>query len=189
MAATGLDDFKFILKEFRWLSIWSVGGATVPFAAALAELSPPWPSGIVLVTAIIELITIAVSFQLFKGAKRVVVNTVLLISLISFAGAGITYLWNLSRYTYQVPTTNERFTKGNICTPDARNVFGSRCPELGLDELRQAEYEAERLWTQKSLATIRVRLVFLWSATFLFLSLLLGTFLVYQTAQKGRRRR
>lgn len=189
MASTGIDDFKLILKEFRWLSIWSVGGATVPFAAALTELSPPWPSGIVLVTSIIELITIAVSFQFFKEARRVTVNTILLISLICFAGVGIAYLWNLSIYTYQIPTTNERFVKGNICTPDALDLFGTRCPDLGLDELRQAEYEAERLWTKKSIATIRIILVFLWAMTFLFLSLLLGTFLVYQTAQKGRRRR
>src|SRR5580658_5550382 len=43
----GLVGFKELLKEFRGLSIWAVGGSVaVPFAAALVSLSPPWPPAI-----------------------------------------------------------------------------------------------------------------------------------------------
>ncbi|NOS74776.1 MAG: hypothetical protein HOP36_09635 [Methyloglobulus sp.] len=186
---TGLDDFKYILDEFRGLSVWALGGAAVPFAAVLVELSPPWPTGIVFITAIIELVAIVISFQWFKGIKRSIVSGVLLFSLISFSGLGFAYLVNLSKYAYEVPTSKERFVKGNECTKDALLVFSDLCPDLGINELRQAEYDAERLWTQDSLANIRVRLVSLWVGTFLSLSILLGTFLVYQTAQKGRIRK
>src|SRR5689334_20104803 len=54
-----LSDFKALLHDFRGVSLWAVGGGlAVPFAAALADLAPPWPPGIVGVTAVVELLTL-----------------------------------------------------------------------------------------------------------------------------------
>jgi hypothetical protein len=178
---TGLDGFKALLKEFRGLSIWAVGGAmAVPFAASLADLSPPWPSGIVPVTAVIELLTLVLVYQFFKSSKRIVINRIILISLALFAIAGSGYLITVSLYTFQIPKTSERYVKGYECTPDAKLVFRDRCPDLGLDELRTAAYEADRLWTRKSITVMRTSIVSIWSLTFIGLSFGLGAFLVYQ---------
>src|SRR5688500_1390525 len=142
--ANGLDDFKLLLKEFRGLSVWAVGGSLiVPFAAALADLSPPWPRGIVPVTAVVALLALILVFQFFKNSRRAVVNRLLLISVLVFALVSPVYLAAISYFTYQVPTTKERFVKGYECAPDAQLVFKDKCPDLGLDELRTAEYEAE----------------------------------------------
>ncbi len=188
-ATTGLNDFKLLLKEFRGLSIWAVGsGLAVPFVAAMADFSPPWPPGIVPVTAVIELMTLVIVFQHFKNTAKRIVNRVLVISSILFVVTGLPYLFGLSLYTYQVPVTKQRLVKGYECTRDAKAVFKELCPDLGLDELQTAEYQAERLWTLKSISLIRIALVFAWSLTFAALSSALGVFLVYQMRSKTNKR-
>jgi len=188
--ARGIDDFKRLLAEFRGLSTWAVGSAvTVPFAAALVDLSPPWPKGAVLTTAVVELLVLALVFQFLRRARKSLINGTLAVSALVLAVVSPIYLLQLSLYSYEVPTTRERFVKGDECTPDAKRVFADRCPDLGLDELRTAEYSAERLWTRRSVASIRVRLVLLWSASFVALSAALGSFLVYQLRAPRRPRR
>jgi hypothetical protein len=185
--ASGLQDFKLLLKEFRGVSVWAVGGSlVVPFAASLADLSPPWPPGIVPVTAVVELLALVLVFQFYKTSRRQVINRVLLLSVAVFALTSVVYLGAVSYFTYQVPTTKERFVKGYECTPHAQLVFKNLCPDLGLDELRSAEYEAERLWTRKSIAVTRTSLALIWSADFVALSFALGSFLCYQMRTKKR---
>lgn len=177
----GLDPFKRLLAEFGGLSIWATGAAVaVPFAAALVDLSPPWPPGIVLVTGIAELLVLALVYQSFSTAGRRRIQRVMIRAIVGLALAALAYLVLLSLFTYEVPTTGERFVKGFECTPAASAVFAEACPDLGREELRTAEFEAENLWTRGSIATMRVLLVVLWSATFVRLSLALGSFLVFQ---------
>jgi asparagine N-glycosylation enzyme membrane subunit Stt3 len=188
--ARGLDDFKRLLTEFRGLSTWAVGSAlTVPFAAALTDLSPPWPKGVVLVTAIVELLVLALVFQFFRTARKSLINWMMATSVLALAVVSPVYLLQLSLYTYEVPTTKERFVKGDECTPWAKQVYSDFCPDLGHDQLREAEYSAERLWTRRSVAAARVRLVLLWAAAFVTLSAALGSFLVFQLRSKRKSKR
>lgn len=184
--ATGLDDFKKLLKEFRGLSQWSVvgGSLVVPFAAYLASLSPPWPRGIVPVTAVVELVALMLVFQFYNDSSRRVINRVLLLSVAVFALAGVVYLGAVSYFTYEAPTTKERFVMGYECTDEALLVFKKHCADLGTDELKTAEYEAERLWTRRSIAVTRAGLALLWSVDFVALSFALGSFLCYQMRKK-----
>ena len=111
----GLVGFKELLKEFRGLSVWAVGGSVaVPFAAALASLSPPWPPAIVLVTAIAELVALIYVYQFLKSARRKSVNRILAISGLLLFLFGAAYLAAVSLYTYEVPTTKQRFVKGSF---------------------------------------------------------------------------
>jgi hypothetical protein len=177
----GLVGFKELLKEFRGLSVWAVGGSVaVPFAAALTSLSPPWPPAIVLVTAIAELVALIYVYQFLKSARRRAVNRILAIGGLLLVLFGAVYLGAVSLYTYEVPTTKQRLVKGYVCTPDASAVFKDKCPDLGLDELKTAEYDADRLWTSRSIAVTRMAIVALWLASFVALSVLVGSFLVYQ---------
>ena len=190
--ATVLDDFKLLLKEFRGLSLWAFGGSLViPFAADLADLSPPWPSKIVPVTAVVELLALVLVFHFCREAKPRTVSVVLALSAALFAVSGIAYLSAVSYFVYEVPTTKERFVKGYECTPDAQLVFENRCPDLGIDELKTAEYESERLWTRRSITVTRTGLATLWSIVFVALSVALGSFLQYamNTKKKGSPRR
>jgi hypothetical protein len=186
----GLVGFKDLLKEFRGLSLWAVGGSiAVPFAAALAALSPPWPPSIVLVTAVAELVALIYVYQFIKQARRKSIDRILAISGLLLIVFGAAYLAAVSIYTYETPTTKERFVKGYQCTPDAAAVFKNKCPDLGLDELKTAEYDADRLWSERSIAVVRLTLVALWLASFSALSVLIGSFLVYQMTERGLKRR
>lgn len=186
----GLVGFKELLQEFRGLSLWAVGGSVaVPFAAALASLSPPWPPSIVLVTAVAELVALIYVYQFLKQAKRKSINTILAVSGLVLVVLGTVYLVAISLYTYEVPTTKERFVKGYQCTSDASAVFKEKCPDLGLDELKTAEYDADRLWTPRSIAVTRLSIVGFWLAAFVALSVLVGSFLVYQMQVPAVRRK
>lgn len=186
----GLVGFKQLLEEFRGLSLWAVGGSVaVPFVAALASLSPPWPPSIVLVTAIAELVALIYVYQFLKKARRKSINRILALSGLLLVIFGVVYLAAVSLYTYEVPPTKERFVKGYQCTADAAAVFKDKCPDLGPDELRSAEYDADRLWTARSIAATRIAIVALWLASFVALSVLVGSFLVYQMADSGAKRK
>src|SRR5262245_4193246 len=146
--ADGLTGFKQILEEFRGLSSWAVGGAVaVPFVAALADLAPPWPKGIVVTTAILELVALVLVYQLLRTAPKKRIDRTLLGSAALLALSSLIYLAALSFFVYEVPNDGGRWVKGFVCTADAQAVFAARCPFLGMDELRTAEFEAERLWT------------------------------------------
>jgi hypothetical protein len=186
----GLVGFKELLKEFRGLSVWAVGGSVaVPFAAALAALSPPWPPAIVLVTAVAELVALIYVYQFLKKAKRRTINRIIVTGGLALVVLGGVYLAAVSLYTYEVPTTKERFVKGYVCTEEAASVFTQKCPDLGIDELKTAEFDADRLWTSRSIAATRMAIVGLWLAAFMALSVLVGSFLVYQLQVPNTRRR
>src|ERR1022692_2837191 len=148
---SGLVGFKELLEEFKGLALWAVGGCVaVPFAAALASLSPPWPPAIVLVTSVAELVALIYVYQFLKSTKRKNINRIIVLSSLFLILLGAVYLIAVSLYTYEAPTTKQRFVKGYTCTADASAVFKEKCPDLGIDELKTAEYDSERLWTSRS---------------------------------------
>lgn len=183
-----LSDFEQLLKNFQKLAAWGAGGAAVPIAAHLVALSPPWPAGIAAITSTIELISLVFVYQFLKSARKRRVNRVLIASAIILAVSGLGYLMLNSIYTFEVPTTKERFVKGYECTANARAVFKDKCPALDLDDLAKATYEAERLWTAQSIATMRAALVTLWLIVFIALSVVLGSFIVFQSGNSPRPR-
>jgi ABC-type xylose transport system permease subunit len=186
----GLVGFKELLKEFRGLSVWAVGGSVAaPFAAALAALSPPWPPAIVLVTAVAELIALIYVYQFLKKARRRTINRIIAAGGLALVVLGGLYLAAISLYTYEVPTTRERFVKGSVCTEEAASGFKQKCPDLRIDELKTAEFDADRLWTSRSIAATRMAIVGLWLTAFMTLSVLVGSFLVYQLQVPDVRRR
>ena len=187
--STGLAGFKDLLREFRGLSAWAVGaGVAVPFAAALADFAPPWPKGVVFSTAICELVALVLVYQFLRASPKKIINRTLAISATLLAIAGLAYLALSSLYVFEIPTTHERWVKGFECTQAAQTVFKTQCPDLGMDALRTAEYEAERLWTAQSVTLVRMALVALWSLAFTVLSTLLGAFIVYQSKVRPRAR-
>ena len=182
---TGLEEFKQLWTEFRGLSTLVVGGsAAVPFAAALADLAPPWPSGVVMVTAILQFLIVLVIFHFFQKAKRRTVDRILLLGLCLTLFAAIVYLWVFSQYTFTIPRTHERYVRGTQCTPDAQLVYGTQCPDLDMNTLRGVKYEAENLWTLRSIPNTRLVIVALWLASFAGLAATLGSFLIYQMRKR-----
>ena len=180
--APALRQFEELWRNFRGLSTTALGSSVAaPFAVALIHLSPPWPRGILPLTALVEFLILVAVFQLLPKATRKRAGRLIVFGLLSLFAISTIYLLAFSRFTFEVPTKHETYVKGYVCTANAALVYGARCPDLGLDELQTAEYEAERLWTRDSIAVVRTGLVVLWLMAFALLSIVLGTFLVYQT--------
>jgi hypothetical protein len=149
------------------------GGAALPIGAAFVPLTPPWPAGIVAITLVVEALALLVVHHRLRRAGRATVERVMLIAAAVTALAGCGYLLGSAVYVYQTPA-KERLVKGFACTGDAQLLYRDKCPQLGMDELQGAEYEAERLWTLTSIATVRVGLDAAWLVAFAALATLIA---------------
>jgi hypothetical protein len=72
--STGYDDFLDILKKFRMLSVVALSTGAAVFAY-VAQIAPPWPPGVMLLTALTELAFVFLSsligaFLVFQTKRR-----------------------------------------------------------------------------------------------------------------------
>lgn len=183
---SGLDVFRNFLDQYRRLIVVAVGASAVPLAAALSSLTPAWPSGIAGLTAVAQLLVLALVFQLLASSRRAVVSRIMIRSTIALCLLLPVYFFLLSLFTYAEPASKERFTKGYECTAGAKILFESTCPFLGRDELKKAEYDEERLWTVQSVSVIKSLILSVWLACFAALSTALGSFAVFQMKKQHR---
>lgn len=185
-ALVGMTGFWRLLKEVRHLFIWAVASATVPIVSGFTSFYPPWPPAIVQLTALLQVVTLVLTYQALRPGSASVVNWILAASAVVLCVGSVLYLVALSQFTFAEPLSKLRFVKGFVCTSDALTLYHDICPWLGDDQLRDAEWEAPRLWTLWSITLVRIVLVLLWLVPFVSLSTLLGSFVVYQSAAKGK---
>lgn len=169
-----------VLDRLRSSFPWAVAGVlAVPFGAAYWELTPPWPPRVEIATAILQAVTFTLSQHRLRVASNAAINRMILAAAVVLGLATTAYLIAGSLYIYQAPTTKERWVKGYACTPQAQAAYQDKCPYLGVDEQRAAEYEAERLWTVQSIAVVKVALVAVWLAACIALAVLIANVLAY----------
>jgi hypothetical protein len=181
---SGLEEFKGVLSEYAKLSVWAVGGSVVtPFIASFLSIIPPWPSGLNVITSVIQLVTLAISYQGASQNKREVGRAMRWLAFAGFIGLLI-YMGAFTMFTIYVPPVRRSIVIGYECLEDARKIFGSRCPFLTLDDLSAAAFDEFLIWTRPSITFVRVLLVGLWLALFICLALLLGQFLAFQMRRR-----
>jgi hypothetical protein len=190
LAKTGYDDFLDVLKKFRGLSAIALGtSVTVPFVAYLSGIVPPWPPGVVLVTALLELVVLVVVFQFLRNSPRRVTNRVIAVSAPLLVVFSALYLLLFSFFTYPIPTSSTRSVKGFVCQNGLLKSYADSCPFLTTDYLKDVAYTAEALWQGWSIDLMRFFLVTSWLSAFLLLSVVIGSFVVFQTRVTPRRMR
>jgi hypothetical protein len=181
------DDFLDILKKFRGLSTIGLGtSVTVPFVAYMSGIQPPWPPGVVLVTALLELIALILVFQFLRNAPRRLVNRVIGFATAALLAFSTLYLSLFSFFTYAIPTSSTRSVKGFVCRSDLLKSYAEACPFLNTDYLRNAAYSAEAFWQSWSIDLMKLCLVLSWLAAFLALSVAVASFIVFQTKLRPR---
>lgn len=156
----------------------TAGGAVLALlllAAWLGGLTPP-DSAIGWIAPLLALaIPAAVvgSGQVKWWLKRSV-QAALLALLIAAAGL---YGWASSAYVI-AGENGAPLVRGTECTPDARLVFESDCPDLPSDALADAAYDPAQLWTAASIGRVRLMLGASWAviaaAAALFVAAWLG---------------
>jgi hypothetical protein len=178
---TGYDEFLRVLKNFRTLSATAIGaGAVVPFACYLAKIIPPWPPGIMLTTAIVELVALVLAFQLTYRFSRKSTNITVIILTIAWLCGSIVYLVGFASLTYITPLTGERWVKGFVCLPDIASLYSGECPFLNTIALKDAQWDAFRLWEEWSIAIAEAALAAIWFFSFMALAALIGSFMIFQ---------
>ena len=184
--ASGLDEFRSVLKDFKSLSGWTLGaGLGAPFLAALGSLAPPpWPKQITLVTAVMDLVVLVLVFQFFASSSRKRVNRTMAVAALVLAIVAVTYVFVFLRYTFVIPSDNSRIVKGFVCTEAAAVVFGEDCGDNPGEKLALMEYKPAKLWTTSSIDRITQTLAALWLLSFCALSTVIGLFIVFQRRQK-----
>jgi hypothetical protein len=176
------DDFLDIFQKFRTLSVTALGtGAAVPFFAYVVNIAPPWPPGIMLLTALTELVCLIVVFQFLRSKGRKTVNRAVATLALLLCPTSLAYLTFIAIFTYVTPHTNERFAKGFVCKPEIQRFYPDQCPLVGRDVLSGLQYTAENVWTDWSVELMQVAIAVLWLVCFILLSGLIGSFLVFQT--------
>jgi hypothetical protein len=179
-----LDAFKNFMAQYGRLIASAVSASAVPLVAAFASLTPVWPNGIVQVTAVAQLVVLALVFQLLRSARRQVVSRIMVRWTIILCLLMAAYLVLIAFFTYSEPISQIRFTKGFECTEPAKLVFPKQCPFLGMGEISTAGYEEDTLWTARSVSAVKWLIAVMWLACFAALSTVLGSFAVFQMGQK-----
>ena len=186
---SGYDDFLRVLSNYRSLSITAVGsGAAVPFVAYLAHLAPPWPPGIMLATAVGELVSIILAFQLtYQASRRKVTRAMILLSIVWLCFSAM-YVTLFGTFTYTTKPTEERMIAGFICLPDISQIksYKSNCPLLSDEELSNGKYDPENFWEPWTIIFTKLALCSAWMAAFIALSGLVGAFISFQSRVPSR---
>ena len=86
------------------------------------------------------------------------VQGALLALLVAAAG---TYGWAHSAYVI-AGAQGAPLVRGTICTPDAKLVYESECPDLPSDALADAAYDETALWTAGSIGQVKLMLAGAW---------------------------
>jgi hypothetical protein len=184
---TGLDEFKELLKEFRNLSVWAAGGSVVlPFIASFISVIPPFPSGLNVMTAVFQLVSLVFVYQRYSRSPRQVVTRNIGVLFVVLFITIIAYMILFSLFTVYVPPAKRSIVIGYQCTNEALTVYREKCPFLNLQELASVAYDEFELWTKFSVALTRALLVALWFFFFICLAALLGKFLVFQMRKRVR---
>jgi len=169
--------------RLRWYAAFAAM-VVAPAVASAARLTPPWPPGTWIATALIGIIIVALLRAPLRTLPRMGLTRIIAVASAVLVLVAAGYLYASSVYVYQVPSTNVRLAKGFVCTPEAQLVYKNGCPHLGLDELRESEYESERLWTPVSIAIVRVGLDALWATTFIASAVLAASVVIRTSVAK-----
>lgn len=76
--------------------------------------------------------------------------------------AGATYGWASSAYVV-AGENGTPLVRGTDCTPDAKMVYESECPDLPSDALADAAYDPAMLWTAASIGRVKLILAAAWA--------------------------
>jgi hypothetical protein len=182
MEKSGLKEFKEVLRDFRSLGTYLIGGAIGATLLSLTNFAPPWPKGISALTSLTELIVLIFVFNFWYKKSPAQMSRFMKVSLIFLVAGFFLYLYFLDTYTFLLPKTGERWAKGFCLQDDIRPLV----QELGgdLEALKGAEYKQEAIWKPWSITMVRLTLLFLWLWFFTNIAVFIGSFVITQRRRK-----
>lgn len=182
---TGLEEFNQVISDFRSISSLAVKGAVAaPFADVVLRqfnigLAPPWPTGVLVITSVAELLALICIFHYWRTKSKKSFNrrmlAALIIMIIGFSG----YCYLLGTFTRTHPKTKQSIVLGFEPVNDSlRTAF--REGYTADEALEENEYNPATIWSARSINGTRASLLLAWLLTFIALSTFIGAFVIAQ---------
>jgi hypothetical protein len=188
MAKSGLEEFREVITDVKNLSSWGVKSAVAaPLADFVLRVGAPWPTGVPIITSIVELISLICVFQLWSRKTQKQLTRRMAISLTVLIISFFSYLYLFGSYTFINPATSRRYAKGFVIRPDIQSLIPKEFSSPA-EALSGSEYKEEEVWTASSITAARLTLLAAWLFVFGSLSVFLGTFVIAQRRRTVRGR-
>jgi len=182
--ADGFERFLQVLNDYKSLSLWAAAGTVAfPFLAQFVGVEPPYPDGVAPITAVLQLVSMALSFHFVSQRSRLFVNKIVVIAA-GLAAALIVIYFIIFSLLAVVIGPDQTLVRGFVCTPEALEQFGSECPFLSQQSISRAAYSEEELWTFGSLIAARLLLFFVWVTFFTSVAVFFASFITYQRQRR-----
>lgn len=182
---TGLDEFKAVMADFRGMtSLAAKGAVAAPFADLLLRqfdsgIAPPWPPGILLITSVVELLSLIFIFNFFFTASPGKLNGLLLAALVVLCVSFFGYLYLFSSFTEHHPNSKQLIVLGyEPVSAEMRQSFDEGY--TAREALEENEYTPAKIWTGGSITRVRIGILAGWLIAFISLSVFIGLFVIAQ---------
>lgn len=180
MPRTGLDEFREVVTDFRSFLSWTLNVAIVaPIADFVIKLGPTWPSGLPIITTLVEVIVLMLLFHFFARKAQRRISRVMYGVLCALVFAFPAYLVIRETYTFESAVTKNRDAKGFVLRPEVATLIPASVTDAD-DALVKAEYEPKSVWTPGSITAVKMTLLGLWLVTFASLVASLASFVLLQ---------
>lgn len=178
----GLADFRNFFTSFVGLIAAGVATTALVLVTALVGIAPPWPTAIVQITAISQLLALIFVYQKLSRAGRSRIEKRMQVNLVVLVALAILYLGLHSVLVFAMPN-GELGARGIICSANAATLYPDSCPLLERVQISTAEFESDRLWTPLGLTISRLGLLVAWVGAFACLVNVVAAFVVFQRRQ------
>lgn len=182
---TRIENFHGLTKEYGNILAVGFGSAAILLISQLISVAPPWPSAIIQISAVYQLLVLIVVAQFFTEKRKSVFDKRIRLFVSGFFAISIIYFAALSVFVYSGPN-GDRFVRGLICTQDALALFSDSCPLLSDREISRAGYDGGELWTTTGLMLGRSLFLALWLLLLTSVAFSVATFVQFQRNWKKR---
>jgi len=181
MAATGLQEFKQVLKNFRELSSLTVKGTVaVPLLNVWLRFGPPPTAAVAVLTSGVQFLAVMWTFHFWHGMPRKTLNHRMRLCAALFVAGLIASGVLLEQFTIRPRPNQELVVEGYTLRSDVQPLVGPNY--TALDALREAQYDPSQVWTRASIAAIHVLLIISWTGAFVAVAMFISSFLMLQRA-------
>ena len=195
MGDTQLDVFLDQIKSVKKIiSVAATGLISTQLLVLFTGYQPPWHPGLTIITTLMELTVLVLSFQFFSQSTKKSTNKTIIISFVLLMFFSLLYMILYSFFVFKIPSTNTYITLGCGLTNDSYmflkenkvdiNKINDTCPGEFYKILVSSQFESTNVWIPWTVKVINILLLLSWLICFGTLSLFLGVFVSFQSRIK-----
>lgn len=187
-----LNQFEQVTVRFGRTAGIAIGGASVvPIITAFSGMAPSWPDGLPIMSSLLMLITLMVTFHFFTAKRRWVFSTFFTLSVLALVSLLITYTYLRARFIMLHPASGEPIILGCEWRSETKVVAVARglsivdqCPGDFRGMLLDARDQFD-IWTEASILQVSLLIASVWTGIFVSLATAIGSFVIWYAKQSS----